>query len=159
MGFFFEKRLFGGDSILESLNFHTFASKITVTRDSMSKKKLSFKRLVNSFRYAFNGIRLFVGQGQNARIHVVALCGAVAGGCFFRITYGEWIAIVLVSSIVLTAEAINSSIEALSDVVSPERNPKIKTVKDLAAGAVLLAAIAAVVVGCIIFVPRIVTLC
>ncbi|MDR1600875.1 MAG: diacylglycerol kinase family protein [Tannerella sp.] len=124
----------------------------------MSKKKLSFKRLIKSFGYAFSGIRLFVRQEQNARIHLAALCCTVVCGCFFRITSFEWIAITLAGSIVLTAEAINSSIEELSDAVSPERNPKIKTVKDLAAGAVLLAAVASIVVGCIIFLPRIVTL-
>ncbi|MDR1332655.1 MAG: diacylglycerol kinase family protein [Tannerella sp.] len=124
----------------------------------MSKKNLSLKRLIKSFGYAFNGIRVFVRQEQNARIHLVALCCAVAAGFFFRITPSEWIAVIFAAGSVLTAEAINSSIEELSDAVSPERNPKIKLVKDLAAGAVLLATFAAVIVGAIIFLPGIVAL-
>ena len=66
----------------------------------------------------------------------------------------EWITIVVVIGMVLAAEAVNSSIEALADLVSPEYNEAIKRTKDLAAGAVLLVAIAAAVVGCIIFIPK-----
>ncbi|MDR1407268.1 MAG: diacylglycerol kinase family protein [Tannerella sp.] len=125
----------------------------------MRRKSLSFKRLIKSFGYAFNGIRVFVRQEQNARIHLIAFCCAVVAGFFFRLAPSEWTTVILVGGSVLTAEAINSSIEELSDAVSPERNPKIKLVKDLAAGAVLLAAITAAIVGAIIFLPKVIALC
>ena len=70
----------------------------------------------------------------------------------------EWIAVTIVIGAVLAAEAVNSSIEALADLVSPEYNEAIKRTKDLAAGAVLLMAIAAAIVGFIIFIPKIATI-
>ena len=66
----------------------------------------------------------------------------------------EWMAVVIVIGAVLSAEAINSSIESLADLVSPEYNEAIKKTKDLAAGAVLIMAIAAAIVGSIIFFPK-----
>lgn len=70
---------------------------------------------------------------------------------FFGLAQTEWIAVVIVIGAVLSAEAINSSIESLADLVSPEYNEAIKKTKDLAAGAVLIMAIAAAIVGSIIF--------
>jgi diacylglycerol kinase (ATP) len=113
------------------------------------------KRLMRSFGYAFNGIGLLIGREPNARIHMAAMCCTVVGGFVFGISASEWIAVALACGGVLTTEAVNSAVEALSDAVSPERNPGIKVAKDLAAGAVLLAAVSAAVVGCIVFVPRI----
>ena len=70
----------------------------------------------------------------------------------------EWIAVTIVIGAVLAVEAVNSSIEALADLVSPEYNEAIKRTKDLAAGAVLLMAIAAAIVGFVIFIPKIATI-
>lgn len=112
------------------------------------------KRL-RSFKYAFNGIRLLITQEHNAWIHCFAAVCVVIAGCYFGLSQTEWIAVVIVIGAVLAAEAVNSAIEALADLVSPEYNEAIKRTKDLAAGAVLLMAIAAAVVGGIIFLPRV----
>jgi diacylglycerol kinase (ATP) len=114
--------------------------------------------LINSFRYAFNGIRILFTWERNARIHLVIFCCVVAAGFFFSLTALEWIVIIIIGNLVFAMEAINTSIEILSDAVSPEINPQIKLVKDIAAGAVLLTAIAAIVVGFIVFLPKIMTL-
>ena len=85
-----------------------------------------------------------------------SLCTYRRGG--IRTSRMEWIAVTIVIGAVLAAEAVNSSIEALADLVSPEYNEAIKRTKDLAAGAVLLMAIAAAIVGFIIFIPKIATI-
>jgi diacylglycerol kinase (ATP) len=110
-----------------------------------------------SFRNAFNGVGVLFGKERNARIHLTVFCGVVTAGVFFCLTAFEWIIILVVSSLVFAAEAINTSIETLADVVSPKIDPQIKLVKDIAAGAVLLTAIAAAVVGLIVFIPKIIT--
>jgi len=124
----------------------------------MGKKALSFRRLLKSFGYALRGIRMLISEEQNARVHLFIFCCVVIAGLALHLSPTEWIVVVIVSGNVFAAEAVNSSIEELSDAVSPERNPKIKLVKDLAAGAVLLTAIAAAITGLIIFVPKIAAL-
>ncbi|MDR2139525.1 MAG: diacylglycerol kinase family protein [Tannerella sp.] len=120
---------------------------------------ISVRRLAGSFGHAFNGLRRVMCREQNMRIHLlVALCTAVAGYCF-RISAAEWTAIGLATGGVLAAETFNTSIEALSDTLSPEYSEKIKQVKDLAAGAVLLVALAAAATGLIIFLPKLIALC
>lgn len=107
-----------------------------------------------SFKYAFHGIWRLLRYECNAWIHCgVAFCVVVAG-FLLDISASEWVAVVILCGCVLAAEALNTAIERLSDVVSPEYNEAIKHVKDLSAGAVLLLAIAAVVAGLIIFLPK-----
>lgn len=120
----------------------------------MKNNGFTFRKRLRSFAYAFNGIRLLIQNEPNAWIHCAAAISAVALGFVLQISRLEWITIVVVIGMVLAAEAVNSSIEALADLVSPEYNEAIKRTKDLAAGAVLLVAIAAAVVGCIIFIPK-----
>ncbi|MDR2233627.1 MAG: diacylglycerol kinase family protein [Tannerella sp.] len=120
----------------------------------MKGKGISFKRLIKSFGYAFNGIRLMVIQEQNAKIHLIIIALVTIGGIILQIAVIEWIAIFIVSGGVLAAEAFNTSIETLSDTISPEYNKNIKQVKDFAAGAVLIMALTAVVTGAIIFLPK-----
>jgi len=122
----------------------------------MKNNGISFSRLIRSFGYAIHGIRLMVKQEQNAKIHLIAIFLVVVLGLFFHLSAPEWLAIVLVSGGVFTAEAFNTSIEALSDTIAPEYNKNIKQVKDFAAGAVLVASITAIIVGLIVFVPKII---
>ncbi len=124
----------------------------------MKKKAFSFRDRARSFRYAFAGIGHLLRSEHNAWIHcTVAVCVVVAG-FLFHLSAGEWIAIVILIGAVLAAEAFNSAIELLADHLSPEYSPAIKHVKDMAAGAVLLLAIAAVITGLIIFVPKVLSL-
>lgn len=124
----------------------------------MNDTQFSFRKRLNSFVYAFRGIGLLVQNEHNARIHLVAAATAVTAGFLLKITAVEWTIIVLVIGAVLAAEAFNSALEALCDLVSPGYHESIKKAKDLAAGAVLLVAIAAAVIGSVIFIPRILTL-
>ncbi|MDR3269092.1 MAG: diacylglycerol kinase family protein [Tannerella sp.] len=121
-------------------------------------KKLSVRRLIKSFGYAFYGIRLMILQEQNARIHLLATCCVVFAGCCFRLSVSEWATIVIAIGCVISAETFNTSIEALSDMVSPEYSENIKQVKDFAAGAVLIVAIAAIITGLLIFLPKVIAL-
>ncbi len=90
----------------------------------------------------------------NARIHLGATVVVVAAGFLCKLSAGEWMAIVAVIGMVWTAEGLNTAIEAVVDLVSPEYHPLAGRAKDVAAGAVLCAAIAAVVIGVIVFGPR-----
>ena len=122
----------------------------------MKKKSvLALGKLIKSFGFAFNGIWLMVKNEQNARIHVFAAIVVVCAGFYFDISVYEWIAISIISGCVLSAEAVNSAIESLADIVSPGYNEKIKVVKDIAASAVLIIAIIAIIVGLLIFLPKI----
>lgn len=120
----------------------------------MKNDGFTLRKRLRSFKYAFNGIRLLISHEANAWIHCFAAVCVVLVGWFFELNTSEWMAVAIVIGMVLAAEAVNSSIEALCDLVSPEYNEAIKKSKDLAAGAVLILAIAAAVVGLIIFLPK-----
>ena len=108
---------------------------------------------VRSFGYAWKGIRQCIGKEQNLSFHLIATVVVVAAGFFFGITRTEWMIVVLCIGVVIAAELFNTAIERL---VSPERHPIAGFVKDVAAGAVLLCAVAAAIVGGIIFLPYLV---
>ena len=113
------------------------------------------KRLVG-FRYAFNGIRLLLRNEPNALLHLIICICTIIAGFVLNISSMEWVVVVIVCGCVFAAEALNTAIERLADVVSPEYNEAIKKVKDLSAGGVLFMAIAAVVTGVIIFLPKLI---
>ncbi|WP_165157034.1 diacylglycerol kinase family protein [Parabacteroides sp. ZJ-118] len=124
----------------------------------MKKKGFTSRGRAESFKFALNGIKLLIAGEPNARIHcLAAVCVLIAGGAL-GLSRAEWIAVAIVSGAVLAAEAVNSSIEALADRVSPGYDEAIKRTKDLAAGAVLLTAITAAIVGSMIFLPKIMAL-
>lgn len=116
-------------------------------------KKFSPRARANSFKYAFAGLKLFFSTQHNAWIHLSAAFSAVAAGCFFSITITEWLFIITAIALVFTAEMLNTAIEYLIDFVSPQYNEMAGKVKDIAAGAVLLAAVMAAVIGIFVFVP------
>ena len=116
------------------------------------------KKRIRSFRYAFQGIFFLFRTELNAKIHLAAALLAVLMGVFFHITPEEWCLIVLCIFSTFSAEAFNTAIEALVDLVSPENHPLAGRAKDLAAGAVLLTAIGAAVIGGVIFLPKILDL-
>jgi len=116
-------------------------------------KPFSLKERIDSFRYAFNGIRLTIWAEHNFRIHLVATVLVVGLGFYFDMTASEWLWITFVISLVLITEMINTAIEKLVDLAEPNQNPLAGKIKDIAAGAVLIAAITAVVIGALIFWP------
>jgi diacylglycerol kinase (ATP) len=91
----------------------------------------------------------------NARIHAVAAAAVVVAGFVFHISAGEWCAVVAAIGLVLTAEAINTAVEAVVDLASPEVHPLAGRAKDVAAGAVLIAALVSVIIGLLVFGPRV----
>lgn len=123
----------------------------------MKNKGFTFRKRIRSFRYAFNGIKLLIAREPNAWIHCFAAVCVVGAGLWLGLSTVEWEIIILVIGAVLAAEAVNSAIEALADRVTSEYDEAIKLAKDLAAGAVLLLAIAAAVIGVIIFFPKLVS--
>ncbi len=124
----------------------------------MNEKKFKISDRLNSFRFAFNGIRILFVNEHNAWIHLVAALLVLIAGIVLKISASEWLAVIFAIGLVFTAEAINTSIEKLSDFVSPEKRISIAEVKDLAAAGVLISAITALLIGLIIFVPKILTL-
>lgn len=119
----------------------------------------SVKKRIESFRYAINGIKILLKEEHNARIHLLGAILTTCAGFFFNISALEWISVTLCIGAVMTLEIINSAIENLCDFVSPEKNELIGKAKDLGAAAVLITAISALIVGLIIFIPKIINLC
>ena len=109
---------------------------------------------IRSFGFAFSGLRYLIASEHNAWIHLAATASAVLLGFAVRLTVGEWLWIVAAISGVWLAEAFNTAIERLADVISMERDPRLKVVKDVAAAGVLVSAITAAIMGFLVFYPH-----
>lgn len=120
-----------------------------------NSKPFSINDRIKSFGYALQGLKSFFKTQHNAWIHVVATVVVIVAGFLFKVSLKEWIALSFAIALVFISELFNTAIEFLCDKVSPELDPKIKLVKDISAAAVLIAAIVAVVVGAIVFVPKV----
>jgi len=114
-------------------------------------KQFSPTKRAKSFVHASRGIWIFLKTTHNAWIHIMALFFVVLLGLYFNITHIEWILLVLASGLVFVTEAINTAIEIDIDLTSPEYHPYAKDTKDVAAGAVLISAFVALIVGVLIF--------
>ncbi len=112
-----------------------------------------YKKQLRSFGYAWKGIRCCIGKEQNLSFHLITTVCVVVAGFGFGITRNEWTAVLLCIGMVIAAELFNSAIERLVDLVSPQYHPLAGQIKDIAAGAVLVCALAAIIVGIVIFVP------
>ena len=108
---------------------------------------------LQSFVYAARGVRTMLISQDNARIHALATLAVVALGFALRVSRLDWLALVLAIAFVWTAEGINTALEFLCDVASPEFHPLVEKAKDVAAGAVLISAVGAAVTGCLVFGP------
>ena len=111
--------------------------------------------MIKRFKDALQGIAAVAATQFNFRFHLTASVFVSIAGFYFKINRGEWIAVLLSIGLVMITETINTSIEFLADAVTKERREDIRKVKDVAAGAVLIAAIVAAVIGIIIFAPKI----
>ncbi len=109
------------------------------------------KRFFQGFSYALNGLRSAFSEQRNLKIHVAIAVPVIIAGFYFDLSTGEWIAVVMVIGFVVGAELFNTAIEYIVDVVSPKHQPVAGKIKDIAAGAVLVAAITALIVGVMIF--------
>lgn len=114
--------------------------------------------ITHSFGYAWSGVRYLFATQRNAKIHATAGVAAVALAALLRITLVEWAVLVLTIALVITLEGVNTAVEAVVDLASPSYHPLAKIAKDVAAGTTLIAAVAAVAVGLLLFGPRLLAL-
>ena len=119
------------------------------------KAQLQFAARAKSFAYAFQGLATLLRTQVNARIHALAMVIVVLAAWYWQVSALQWCVLLLTIAMVLSAEAVNTALEILCDKVEPEQHAAIKQVKDVAAAAVLLVAIAAAIIGLIIFLPLI----
>jgi diacylglycerol kinase (ATP) len=121
----------------------------------MQSEKFSIRSRIRSFRYAGAGIARFLQQEHNAWIHLLATLSVVLAAWLLQVSRMEAIALTGAVGLVWITEMLNTCLERMADMVLLEEHPEIKFIKDLAAGAVLVAAITAVIIGLFIFIPKI----
>ncbi len=112
------------------------------------------KNLFHSFGYAIQGLFSAFKQERNLKIHLIAIFFVLFVGVLLKLSSIEWIICVLLFGIVLISELINTAIESVVDLVSPEINPLAKQAKDIAASAVFVSAVISVIIAGIIFLPK-----
>ena len=124
----------------------------------IQEERFSIVKRAKSFTYAGRGIWLLIKTTHNAWIHIALFLVAVALGAYFHISQTDWVLLIFAAGLVLAAEAFNTAIEIDIDLTSPEYHPFARDTKDVAAGAVLIAAIAAAIIGIFIFGPYVLAL-
>ena len=112
------------------------------------------RRFLKSVRCALRGIAFCVAKGRNARIQLLVAIGVVIGGWALRLGSGEWLAVAFSIALVFIAETFNTALEELADEVSTEQRPRLGRAKDMAAGAVLMAAVLSLLVAVVIVLGR-----
>lgn len=117
-------------------------------------KFFNYRNRLKSFHYALQGLLVFFKTQMNAWIHLLAAMTACMLGIILKINQREWCWIVLAIAMVVITELMNTALEFLTDLISPSVHPIAKKVKDVAAGAVLVAAVAAAIIAAIIFLPK-----
>ena len=119
--------------------------------------KFSLRKILKSFRYSFNGIKIH-SQQHNFMSMLMSALFVILLGFILQISYFEWLILILIMSIVLSLEALNTALEKILDYLEPDLSDKIKTIKDLIAGAVAITIFASMIIGLLIFLPKILIL-
>ena len=114
------------------------------------------KKFINGFKYAFIGIYEALKTERNLKIHMIVMIAVIAFGILLKISKLEWMICIILFSIVIAGELFNTAIETIVDMIMPEKNENAKRAKDVSAGAVLVLAIGSAIIGCIIFVSKII---
>jgi diacylglycerol kinase (ATP) len=127
-------------------------------REDIFTKFVAMKKFIRGFGYAFKGLQYATATQLNFRVHLVATLIALYTGYALHISTNEWLWIILGIALVLITELLNTAIEFLTNLVSPDYNELAGHVKDVSAGAVLVCAIFALITGCIIFIPKLLLL-
>jgi diacylglycerol kinase (ATP) len=109
---------------------------------------------LRSFLYAFRGIEELVRTQRNARVHLLAVAVVVVAGLLLGLDRPEWLAVTVICTLVLALEGVNTAIEAVVDLASPQYHDLARRAKDVAAGAVLIAALGALIIAALIVLPR-----
>lgn len=113
------------------------------------------KSLLKSFYHAGEGIYSAFLSERNMKIHVAVMLIVIFSGIYFGISFQEWMICIILFGVVISAEIMNTAIETTVDIAMPEKHPKAKLAKDLSAGAVLVLAFISVIIGLMIFLPKI----
>jgi diacylglycerol kinase len=111
--------------------------------------------LFSAFRHAFNGLFYFLSHDRNGKLHFTAAALVSALGIYCNLSVSEWTTLLVCFALVISFEMCNHALENLCDLVHADHHPLVKTVKDVAAAAVLWSAIITVVIGGLIFIPKI----
>lgn len=122
----------------------------------MNTQKFSILARLKSFKFAFQGIKHLFKEEHNSWVHLIFTVVAILMGFWLKISILEWVLILFCVGFVFVSEIINSAIENVCNFISPEKHTTIKKIKDLSAAAVLFAAITALIVGCLVFIPKLV---
>lgn len=112
------------------------------------------KKFLNGFIHAVNGLQKAIASEFNLKVHLVAAICVIAIGFIVHLSSIEWAIIIGCMALVIVSELVNTAIEKLVDLVSPTYHPQAGMVKDIAAGSVLVCAIVSVIVGCLVFIPK-----
>lgn len=115
--------------------------------------KQEYKKLINSFRYAIEGLISSFKTERNMKIHILAMIIVITLGLIVRLNKIDWYICIILIALVISSELFNTAIETIVDMISPEKNEKAKLVKDISAAAVLVLAIGAVIIGLMVFIP------
>lgn len=120
--------------------------------------KLKSKNVFQSFKYAFSGLKYGFINTKNLHIDLLFIIAVIICGFVFNICLVEWTILILCISLVVSLELVNTAIEEVVNLASPDVHPLAKASKDVAAGAVLLSAIMTAIIGIIIFLPKFIDL-
>ncbi len=112
-------------------------------------------RFLRAFGFAGQGVWQVVRTERNMRVHLAVAAAVIVAGVLYRVSAVDWACLALAIGLVLTAETVNSALETLTDLHTSQHHPLAKTAKDAAAGAVLIASVAAAGVGAAVFWPRV----
>lgn len=132
---------------LENLDYLLIKEKSSIMKN---------KKMINSFKNAFNGMIVSFKQERNMKIHISIMFLVILLGIIFKIKMVEWIICIICFALVIGGELFNTAIEITIDIAMPNFNEKAKKAKDISAGAVLVLAIASAIIGFIIFLPKII---
>ncbi|PHS64065.1 MAG: diacylglycerol kinase [Flavobacterium sp.] len=121
----------------------------------MKNNNSFIKGRIKGIYYALKGSYLLIKQEASIKVQAVIAILITIAGFYFHISTTEWMFQVLAIGLVMGTEGINTAIEEIADFIHPEQHPKIGLIKDLSAGAVFLTALAAIVIACIIYIPKI----
>ncbi len=122
------------------------------------RKKLGYVRFINSFKYSFQGIIHAAKNEQSVLVMLICLIGALTLGFLLKISMLEWFFILIAIGLVLGTELLNTAIEATMDLLSPRFHPLAKVAKDTASASVFVYSVIAFIIGCLVFVPKIINI-
>lgn len=125
--------------------------------DNKIKSKKN-KNIISSFKYGFLGLFETIKKERNIKIALTLIAIGIIISCFLNLSIMEWIVVMIMSTIVVTLEMMNTALEAVVDMVMPNIHPLAKIAKDTAAGAVVLSIVVAFIIGLIIYLPKLIAL-